>query len=120
MFSRNSRYAASRLFEPGQDGTSEFRGIRPRAIPPTEGVIEHTQTEDDRPDLMALNFYQADRAWWRILDANPEFLLAGPVRDADGARVSFGAGLQPDRGVGDVMISDAMQGDAVLIPPKKG
>jgi hypothetical protein len=120
MFSRNSRYAGSRLFEADGSGEVLFRGIRPRAIPVTEGVIEHTQTEDDRPDLIALNFYQADRAWWRILDANPEFLLAGPVRDAGGARVTFGAGLQPERAVGDVMISDAMQGDAVLIPAKKG
>lgn len=120
MFSRNSRYANARLFEPDSTGETVFRGIRPRAIPVTEGVIEHTQTEDDRPDLMALNFYQADRAWWRILDANPEFLLAGPVRDTGGARVTYGAGLQPERGVGEVMISDEMQGDAVLIPPKKG
>ncbi|MEL6884228.1 MAG: hypothetical protein AAFP87_06940 [Pseudomonadota bacterium] len=120
MFLKNSRYAQSRIFDSDPEGRVDFRGIRPRDIPETPAVLEHGQTEGDRPDIMANNYYQADRAWWRIVDANPEFLIAGPIRDADNNRVTSGDGLQPERGVGDVMISDEMQGDAVLIPPKKG
>ena len=83
-------------------------------------MLEHTQTEGDRPDLLAGHYYEADRYWWRIVDANPDFLIAGPIRDAEDNRVTSGDGLQPEREVGDVMISDAMQGDAMLIPAKKG
>ncbi len=120
MFLKSSRYVNVQVFDPDPEGRVDFRGIRPRDIPETPGVLEHAQTEGDRPDILAQEYYQADRAWWRIVDANPEFLIAGPIRDADNARVTSGDGLQSERGVGDVMISDAMQGDAVLIPAKKG
>jgi hypothetical protein len=120
MFMKNSRYAKTRIFEPNADGSVPFRGIRPRDIGNAPGVLEHTQTEGDRPDLLAQNYYQADRHWWRIMDANPEFLIAGPIRAADNTRVTSGDGLQPDRNVGDVLISDQMQGDAFLIPARKG
>ena len=120
MFLKNSRYAPARLFDPDPGGRIDFRGVRPRKIPETLGVLEQTQTEGDRPDLLAQNYYQADRYWWRIVDANPDFLIAGPIRDAANNRVTSGDGLQPERGVGDVMISDEMQGDAMLIPAKKG
>lgn len=120
MFLKNSRYAQVGLFQPGPDGRTVFRGVRARDITDAAGVLEHTQTEGDRPDLLAQNYYQEDRNWWRIMDANPEFLIAGPIRDETNARVTTGDGLQPDRKVGDVMISDEMQGDAQLIPARKG
>ncbi len=120
MFLKNSRYAPARIFDADPDNRADFRGIRPRDIPQTPGVLEHTQTEGDRPDLLAQNYYQSDRNWWRIVDANSEFLIAGPILDTDNNHVASGDGLQPEREVGDVMISDQMQGDAVLIPAKKG
>jgi hypothetical protein len=119
MFLKDSRYARVARFEPDPDGRADFQGIRLRPIPPTPGVLEHTETEDDRPDRLANEFYSADRAWWRILDANPDFLIAGPIRSDDGARVSGGDGVLPEQGNGDVMISDAMKGDVVLIPRRK-
>jgi hypothetical protein len=33
----------------------------------------------DRLDLLARHYYNNDRLWWRIVDANPEFLYAGDV-----------------------------------------
>ena len=45
----------------------------------TPPVIEHEVTAGDRLDLLALHYYQNDRLWWRIADANPEFLFAGPL-----------------------------------------
>lgn len=120
MFLKNSRYAGLPRFAADPDGRADFQGVRPRPIPQTDGVLEHTQTEGDRPDQLAREYYQADRSWWRIVDANPEFLIAGPIRDAEGNRVSSGDGITPGSDVGDVMISVAMEGDAILIPPKKG
>ena len=119
MFLKNSRYAQVLRFEPDPDGRSDFQGLRPRTIPLTDGVLEHGQTEDDRPDRMANEYYSADRAWWRIVDANPEFVIAGPIRSAGDTRISGGDGITPDAETGDVMISDAMEGDAVLIPKRK-
>ena len=119
MFLKNSRYAQVPRFEPDPDGRVDFQGIRPRPIPLTEGVLEHTQTEDDRPDRMANEYYSADRAWWRIVDANPDFVIAGPIRSTEDTRISGGDGITPAAETGDVMISDAMEGDAVLIPRRK-
>lgn len=120
MFLKNSRYQPVQLFEVDPDNRVDFRGLRPRDIPHTPGVLEHTQTEEDRPDLLAHHYYQSDRYWWHLMDANLEFLVAGLVLDGDNNRVTGGDGLQPERGVGDVMISDQMQGDAMLIRAKKG
>lgn len=120
MFLKNSRYTPVRIFDADPDNRVDFRGIRPREIPDTPGVLEHTQTEEDRPDLLAHHYYQSDRYWWRLMDANPEFLIAGPLLDRDNNRVTSGDGLQPERQIGDVMMSDDMQGDALLIPAKKG
>lgn len=120
MFLKNSRYAQLPGFDPDPDGRADFQGVRPRPIPPTEGILEHTQTEDDRPDQLASEYYQANRAWWRIVDANPEFLIAGPIRAADGTRIAGGDGITAEAETGDVMISGKMEGDAVLIPRMKG
>jgi hypothetical protein len=124
MFLKTSRYLTVPAFEPDPDGRADFRGIRPRPIPPTAGVIEHRLDRDDRPDRLAGEYYAANRAWWRIMDANPDFLIAGPLLGADGAQVSGGDGVvppvPPDEGTGDVMISDKTEGDAVLVPKRSG
>ena len=75
MLSRKSRYAGARSFT-GEDGRA-FPGIRPRAIGAASGVVEHTVREGDRLDLLAQHYYNDDRLWWRILDANPEILHGG-------------------------------------------
>lgn len=118
MFLKNSRYANLPTFE--ADDRSDFRGVRPRPIPATPGAIEHTIGQDDRPDRLAGEYYNSDRAWWRIVDANPEFVIAGPLIGAAGERVAGGDGIVAAAQTGDVMISDAMEGDAVLIPKRSG
>ncbi|HEX7839009.1 MAG TPA: tail protein X [Kofleriaceae bacterium] len=63
-----------KLFAP--DGmATPFRGLRPRDIGPATGVLEHIVTAGDRLDLLALQYYNDDRLWWRILDANPGLLF---------------------------------------------
>lgn len=83
---RGSRYDAVKPFSP--DGTAApFRGLRPRDIGPATGVLEHIITAADRLDLLALQYYNDDRLWWRILDANPGLLLGGELalRDLEGS-----------------------------------
>jgi len=78
-FRKGSRYENARRFEPDDDGHLPFSGVRARQIGPATPVIEHEVTAGDRLDLLALHYYQNDRLWWRIADANPEFLFAGPL-----------------------------------------
>jgi len=82
MFRKGSRYAEVSLFE-----NAPFEGTRPRAVTVAEGVIEHRVKQGDRLDLLARHYYNDDRLWWRIVDANPAFLFGGDtVRDGDRAR----------------------------------
>ncbi len=102
MFLRGSRYEKAKPFV--GEGSS-FRGVRPRAIGVATGVIEHTVREGDRLDLLARHYYDDDRLWWRIADANPEFFYgADLVRKEDE--------LDAD---GDTRLG-AMVGRVILIP----
>ncbi|HHD63016.1 MAG TPA: hypothetical protein ENK96_01335 [Desulfobulbaceae bacterium] len=92
MFQKNSRYEKARLFTSKEDATRVFAGIRPRIIEQAPGVIQHTVKAGDRLDLLARHYYNDDRLWWRIVDANPEFLY------------------------GHDLVSEEMEGQVILIP----
>lgn len=95
MLLKNSRYKDVPTFAQDPDGRAEFRGLRPRPIPPTEAVLEHTVQAGDRLDELARHYYGNDRLWWRILDANPRFTFAGHL------------------------LVEEMEGEAILIPRAK-
>lgn len=92
MFKKGSRYENTRTFEPTPTGLTAFEGIRPRVIGPATGVIEHVVKTGERLDLLAGNYYNDDRLWWRIVDANPDFFFGGD------------------------MVLDRMEGQVILIP----
>ena len=79
MFSKSSRYRNAQPFTSRAGGSGSFPGIRPRQIRRATGVIEHQVKADDRLDLLARHYYNDDRLWWRIVDANPEFLYGGDM-----------------------------------------
>ncbi len=95
MFLKTSRYKNSRSFNTDEFGRLAFDGIRPRTIETPDGVVEYIVREGDRLDLLAKNYYNDDRLWWRIADANPQFVFAG------------------------CMLDTAMVGDVLLIPKMK-
>ncbi len=95
MLVKKSRYRDTRTFEPLADGSEVFPGLRARRIDSATGVIEHEAQASDRLDQLARNYYNDDRLWWRIVDANPEF--------------TFG----PD------MLGEEMAGQVILIPKLK-
>jgi len=95
MLAKKSRYRDARTFEPLADGRGVFPGLRARRLGPATGMIEHEVQASDRLDQLARNYYNDDRQWWRIVDANPEF--------------TFG----PD------MLGDDMAGQVILIPKLK-
>jgi hypothetical protein len=89
MFLKDSRYEHVPGF---QDGAETFPGVRPRPIGPAQGMIEHVLQAGERLDLLARHYYNDDRLWWRILDANPQFSFADDLAKQD------------------------MEGDVILIP----
>ncbi|MDJ0801675.1 MAG: hypothetical protein QNI89_06880 [Desulfobacterales bacterium] len=92
MFQKGSRYDKALLFAPTDEGGSVFEGIRPRSIGTAAGVIEHVVKSWDRLDLLAGHYYNDSRLWWRIVDANPDYLFGGD------------------------MLLEAMEGRIILIP----
>ena len=52
-------------------------------------MLEHTVAAGDRRDLIALQYYNDDLLWWRILDANPAVLLGGELLlgDLEGSKL---------------------------------
>jgi phage tail protein X len=92
MLLKKSRYQPAHRFEPLANGTVVFNGIRVREIKPATGVIEHQVKTGDRLDHLAQQYYNNDRLWWRIVDANPDIIFAGN------------------------MLSEAMNGSIILIP----
>lgn len=83
MFDRHSRYRNARPFTTAPGRTDQFGGVRPRVIGEARGVLEHQVQSGDRLDLLARHYYNNDRLWWRIVDANPEFLYAGDIELED-------------------------------------
>ena len=92
MLVKKSRYRDALSFEPLSDGSEVFSGLRSRRIGIATGVIQHEVQASDRLDQLARNYYNDDRLWWRIVDANPEFVFGGD------------------------MILDRMEGQVILIP----
>jgi hypothetical protein len=72
---RGSRYDGVKTFAPGDAPGAPFPGLRARDIGPATGLLEHVVGAGERLDLLALQFYNDDRLWWRILDANPGLTL---------------------------------------------
>jgi hypothetical protein len=103
-----SRYANVQPFAPDPLGRTAFRGILPRPIAPAKGAMEHTVVAGERHDLLALNYYNDDRIWWRIVDANAGFLCSTDMT------------LTPDVLSNDPFGRSSMVGRTILVPPKEG
>ncbi len=57
-----------------------------RRAPTVDGSFQHVVEQGERLDNLAFKYYRQPRKWWRISDANPDFLSplelvgSGPVR----------------------------------------
>jgi len=74
MFSKISRYRKL-----ADEVAIDARGLELasksiRLLPEVSGKFQHTVEEVDRLDHLAFKYYKQPRNWWRICDANPEFL----------------------------------------------
>jgi nucleoid-associated protein YgaU len=110
MFLKGSRYEQSKPFV-SDDGSPVFRGVRARDIAPAPAVLEHTVQAGDRLDRLARHYYNDDRLWWRIVDANPEIFYGGDLLRENGDTLATANGP---------LALDRMVGRAILIPRAKG
>ena len=81
MISKKSRYKNALLFVKDESRGMDFSGIVARKIGAATGVVEHEIEAGDRLDLIARNYYNDDRLWWRIVDANRGILFANKLLD---------------------------------------
>ena len=74
MFSRISRYyrLPDIVTTDAKGRTLVSKALR--LSPPVQGSFRHTLEEVDRLDHLAYKYYQQPRKWWRISDANPDFM----------------------------------------------
>ncbi|MCB1956656.1 MAG: hypothetical protein KDG55_13325 [Rhodocyclaceae bacterium] len=79
MFTRRSRYLATRRFEPAPDGSLPFAGVRARDIGPATPVLEHVLQPGERLDALGGHYFNDAWRWHRILDANADVLCAAEL-----------------------------------------
>ena len=91
MRRKGSRYENTRPFSADKG----FKGYRERQLSSPPGIVEHTVLHTDRLDRLANDYYKNDRRWWRILDANADFLY------------------------GFELLDQQMQGDVIAIPASR-
>lgn len=74
MFSKISRYRKlpDIVTIDVKGRTLESKSLR--LLPDVSGAFLHTVEEVDRLDHLAYKYYKQPRKWWRICDANPEFM----------------------------------------------
>ena len=106
MVKRSSRYESAKPFVAKEQ--SQFKGLLPRYIAPADGVLEYRVFEGDRPDNLGLKFFNDDRLWWRIADANVGFLFGADMTRAG----------SPDHPPDD-FDRTGMAGLTILIPKKE-
>ncbi len=74
MFSKISRYRKlpDEVTTDAKGRSLESKSLR--LMPEVSGEFMHTVEEVDRLDHLAYKYYKQPRKWWRICDANPEFM----------------------------------------------
>jgi hypothetical protein len=73
---KGSAYETVKSFDPPEDGSPRFEGLRTRTIADPEPVLEHPVTVADRLDGLGQHYYANSREWRRIADCNPQPLFA--------------------------------------------
>jgi hypothetical protein len=73
---KSSAYEDVRSFDPPEDGSARFAGLRTRPIADPEPILEHAVAVGDRLDALGQNYYANPRDWRRLADCNPQVIFA--------------------------------------------
>jgi hypothetical protein len=74
MFSKISRYRKLADVVTVDVQGRQLASKELRLLPSVTGAFRHTVNAGDRLDQLAYKYYDQPRKWWRICDANPQFL----------------------------------------------
>ena len=74
MFSKTSRYKKLAEVVTIDPRGRRLRSTSLRQLPEISGTFEHILQDGDRLDHLGYKYYKEPRRWWRVCDANPEFL----------------------------------------------
>jgi hypothetical protein len=74
MFSKISRYRKLLNIVATDSKGRSLESKTLRLLPEVTGEFLHTVEEVERLDHMAYKYYKQPKKWWRICDANPEFM----------------------------------------------
>jgi hypothetical protein len=74
MFSKISRYRAEPDVANVDAAGRTLLSKQQRIAPVVTGRFHHLIADHDRIDQLAYKYYKQPRKWWRICDANPEFM----------------------------------------------
>jgi hypothetical protein len=79
VISKTSRYRRVTGFQDDPEGRPTFPGVRPREITSPPPVLEHVVKAWERPDQLALHYYNDPERWWLLGDANPGALMVSEL-----------------------------------------
>lgn len=74
MFSKVSRYRKQQDVSTVDADGRTLVSTPLRLLPPVQGKFRHLLADNDRADQLANKYYKQPRKWWRICDANPQFM----------------------------------------------
>ena len=74
-FFKGSAYEYTPVFDPLDDGTVVFRGLRARRLRTPDPVLEHTVALKERLDSVAQEYFAESRDWRWLVEANPDVLF---------------------------------------------
>ena len=103
---KGSYYETTRSFDPPEDGSAAFKGLRARSIANPEAILEHTIAVGDRVDGLAQHYYANPRNWRRLADCNPDMIFPEDMV-ADPANPPLGE-----------VLAEAV-GEVILVPRRK-
>jgi hypothetical protein len=87
-FSKISRYRAADDVSVVDAGGRAQVSKALRLVPAVAGKFRHLLADGDRADQLAYKYYKQPRKWWRICDANPEFLSPQALLGKDATAVA--------------------------------
>lgn len=83
MFSKISRYRKLQDIVTTDAEGHRIESKDLRMSPEVSGIFSHTIEENDRLDHLAYKYFKQPRKWWRICDANPEFMSPNALLGKD-------------------------------------
>lgn len=98
MFSENSRYKSidkgTIKISVANGESVEVQFIRRRFIPTADKepvLLDHTVTQDERPDILAHKYLQDSTMFWKLCDAN-NIMHPVELTDTEGRRIKITMG----------------------------